>query len=220
MHCKTRGNWPFSGLFFDFRVILTSEGSLPEDHQKSGLFWASPFTMHPICTVQTNIYFVKSFYCSHLGAMVRGVLGHDLVVRMVIFVLCFPSWIHLFLIYDDTCSHGRSLHSNNCLHLNSWLYTSALHASPQAFGPSPEAIKESTAELQSKQHGSWQPPSLPTALHDCDISIPRSKCMNICMRLLYQALTVEVCLRFGCFTYGGGTVGKRNQIQFSGRWEP
>ena len=28
MHCKTRENWPFSGLFFDFRVILTSGGYL------------------------------------------------------------------------------------------------------------------------------------------------------------------------------------------------
>ena len=27
MHCKTRENWPFSGLFFDFRVTLTSGGS-------------------------------------------------------------------------------------------------------------------------------------------------------------------------------------------------
>ena len=28
MHCKTRENWPFSGSFFDFRVILTSGGYL------------------------------------------------------------------------------------------------------------------------------------------------------------------------------------------------
>ena len=28
MHCKTRGNWPFSGSFFDFRVILASGGCL------------------------------------------------------------------------------------------------------------------------------------------------------------------------------------------------
>ena len=28
MHCKTRENWPFSALFFDFRVILTSGGYL------------------------------------------------------------------------------------------------------------------------------------------------------------------------------------------------
>ena len=28
MHCKTRENWPFSGLFFVFRVILTSGGYL------------------------------------------------------------------------------------------------------------------------------------------------------------------------------------------------
>ena len=28
MHCKTRENWPFSGLFFDFRAILTSKGCL------------------------------------------------------------------------------------------------------------------------------------------------------------------------------------------------
>ena len=28
MHCKTRENWRFSGLFFDFRVILTSGGYL------------------------------------------------------------------------------------------------------------------------------------------------------------------------------------------------
>ena len=28
MHCKTRGNWPFSRLFFDVRVILTSGGYL------------------------------------------------------------------------------------------------------------------------------------------------------------------------------------------------
>ena len=28
MHCETRENWPFSGLFFDFRVILTSGGYL------------------------------------------------------------------------------------------------------------------------------------------------------------------------------------------------
>ena len=28
MHCKTRENWPFSGLFFNFRVILTSGGHL------------------------------------------------------------------------------------------------------------------------------------------------------------------------------------------------
>ena len=28
MHCKTRENWPFSGLFSDFRVILTSGGFL------------------------------------------------------------------------------------------------------------------------------------------------------------------------------------------------
>ena len=26
MHCKTRENWLFSGLFFDFQVISTSEG--------------------------------------------------------------------------------------------------------------------------------------------------------------------------------------------------
>ena len=28
MHCKTRDFGPFSGLFFDFRVILTSGGYL------------------------------------------------------------------------------------------------------------------------------------------------------------------------------------------------
>ena len=30
MHCKTRENWPFSGIFFDFRVILTSGSYLPK----------------------------------------------------------------------------------------------------------------------------------------------------------------------------------------------
>ena len=28
MHCKTRENWPFSGLVFDFRVILAFRGYL------------------------------------------------------------------------------------------------------------------------------------------------------------------------------------------------
>ena len=28
MDCKTKENWAFSGLFFDFRVILTSGGYL------------------------------------------------------------------------------------------------------------------------------------------------------------------------------------------------
>ena len=28
MQCKTRGNWRFSGLFFDFRVISSSGGYL------------------------------------------------------------------------------------------------------------------------------------------------------------------------------------------------
>ena len=28
MHCKTKGNYPFSVFFFDFRVILTSGGYL------------------------------------------------------------------------------------------------------------------------------------------------------------------------------------------------
>ena len=41
MHSKTRGDWPFSGLFFDFRVILTCGGYLPKlaskDSQTQGI---------------------------------------------------------------------------------------------------------------------------------------------------------------------------------------
>ena len=32
MHCKTRENWPFSGIFFDFRVTLTRKGLCPKNN--------------------------------------------------------------------------------------------------------------------------------------------------------------------------------------------
>ena len=45
MHCETRVKWPFSGLFFDFRVILTSGGYLLEiaaDLVKNGFRASAP----------------------------------------------------------------------------------------------------------------------------------------------------------------------------------
>ena len=63
MHCKTRENWPFSGLFFDFRVIFTSGGYLLKIASKGsqGTFVrqlekavAVTFTKHPARKVWTR----------------------------------------------------------------------------------------------------------------------------------------------------------------------
>ena len=51
--CKNRGFIKFKGFLVEFLQNRRSweNQKNPENRQKSGLFWASPFTMHLVCTL-------------------------------------------------------------------------------------------------------------------------------------------------------------------------
>ena len=65
--CKNPGFIKFKGFLVEFLESRRSweNQKPPENRQKSGLFWASPFTMHLVCTLlikrtwENNLKFVK-----------------------------------------------------------------------------------------------------------------------------------------------------------------